>query len=1328
MNHKRQINRFYQGSGNFEQSKLVNNDVQIYKVTLKLKGYKGTWDMFPRGLDSDNFSKFILNGEEVPIQKYLTFNENREYNIFDVYLKESQLPSNVFVANPFIEEVKIHQGITSISNNFNKCYELKKVYIGSTVKEITSCFNECPILRNVVFEENSQLQKLKTSCFSGTEIDTLKLPDSVVDISGLNGSEGGEESQYKGIRHLKLSNNVENYPYNKYLIQDLEIPKTPKTGMSSDRLDYDFRFFNKLVYKGNEDYRIWNSLHLIWDSPVKQISNEHYCNILEFGNNAKTESISNIRQVQIIKNIPKTLKTLQLNDSYVQYLEVPNHLKLSGTQNINSKYIKFNGDVNWSYSGNFFILELGNNSEIDLNYFSYHYVWKTPDKDTWIIPNFNLSKIITSSISSNLSNLYLPDLIERIEPNGGGLVYSSSSDYQNPELFTSIYFPKNLKVNNLRCDMLKGNNPIIVFNSIPQNYDFQAIPSNWRTLNTEINWKIIVPEETTNEDKQMLVGENFAALDSHFNTFIWDDQVQYSSNKDILLRYNKNKKSFTIPNTVTRIISNAFAWSNIEVINIPASVQTIDSAAFYCCKNIKKFNVSPDNEYFCSVNGILYTKDMTELVCYPPAKDSSVYEVPGTVTYLRHMSLFYAYNIKKFISRSIPYIQHGIFSPQMNIENLELYNITAISNVFAGWEKLKDVKVITENQLAFSGNVFVGCSSLENVYIKCDNISDTGISSNYNKINFTGCYNLNQVELDYNYTNYSSNGQEEIFVGVPAKKIICPRIANYFVQNPYVEDLIITGNNSPLKTISGKYFPNLKNLYLPNLTSPTSNQITYYVWPSTIHIENNYEIRSGFGAVNIQIEDENYDKDLQLWGISNEEFNVPKKVKLLNFGSPSYCINKVNISEDSELEYLGLSNSTYNGQNYSRIIEKIYIPKNLSTLSLSYTLGACQVLDFEVDPENTNFRMIGDFLLNSEGKVIWLRPGITETIVPKEVKELTISILNVTFEENSQLTNLNISEYDGESLTVPESVTSLAVSNCPNLNNINFGENLTSLSVDTCPKLNTINLNEGLTYLYVYSCSELNNVNFYEGLTSLITQNCPKLDVIVPESVTSYKINDCKSVEFKNMIPFGKKTTSNYINNNQIKIVDGTIIKVPSCTIDEWKTQLEYDGITVGSECYSKETEDGTVCEDGKEYTNIRKEISKDNVDYTYLRNYRSNLISEDSENCPHIVMPSGATNLGNDKYRISINSATQSFTINTSDKIDSLNMNWTVTDSSSYGSVQGTIQYKIDDGEYTSMSFRDKNSETISNLGGSSHVITVQIKRASNNYYSGTMTISFTK
>ena len=181
-------------------------------------------------------------------------------------------------------------------------------------------------------------------------------------------------------------------------------------------------------------------------------------------------------------------------------------------------------------------------------------------------------------------------------------------------------------------------------------------------------------------------------------------------------------------------------------------------------------------------------------------------------------------------------------------------------------------------------------------------------------------------------------------------------------------------------------------------------------------------------------------------------------------------------------------------------------------------------------------------------------------------------------------------------------------------------------------------------------------------------------------------IGDCKSVEFKNMIPFGKKTTSNPTSNNQIKITDGTVIKVPSCTIDEWKTQLEYDGITVGSECYSKETEDGTVCEDGKEYTNIRKEISKDDVDYTYLRNYRSNLISEDSENCPHIVMPSGATNLGNDKYRIPVNSTTQSFTINTSDKIDSLNMDWTVINSSSYGSVQGTIEYKIDDGEYTSI------------------------------------------
>ncbi len=83
---------------------------------------------------------------------------------------------------------------------------------------------------------------------------------------------------------------------------------------------------------------------------------------------------------------------------------------------------------------------------------------------------------------------------------------------------------------------------------------------------------------------------------------------------------------------VTEIQSRAFASSGLKTIRLPASVETVDPSAFYygiTMPSFQSFEVDEDNPYFCSVDGVLYSKDMSTLIAYPQAHGS--YDVPDGV-------------------------------------------------------------------------------------------------------------------------------------------------------------------------------------------------------------------------------------------------------------------------------------------------------------------------------------------------------------------------------------------------------------------------------------------------------------------------------------------------------------------------------------------------------------------------------------------------------------------------------------------------------------------------------------------------------------------------
>ena len=79
--------------------------------------------------------------------------------------------------------------------------------------------------------------------------------------------------------------------------------------------------------------------------------------------------------------------------------------------------------------------------------------------------------------------------------------------------------------------------------------------------------------------------------------------------------------SVTIPNSVTTIHSRAFDGCDyITNINIPDSVIVIDDMAFCNCHSLASINVDHNNPYYTSIDGVLYNKDCTELLCYPAKK------------------------------------------------------------------------------------------------------------------------------------------------------------------------------------------------------------------------------------------------------------------------------------------------------------------------------------------------------------------------------------------------------------------------------------------------------------------------------------------------------------------------------------------------------------------------------------------------------------------------------------------------------------------------------------------------------------------------------------
>lgn len=88
-----------------------------------------------------------------------------------------------------------------------------------------------------------------------------------------------------------------------------------------------------------------------------------------------------------------------------------------------------------------------------------------------------------------------------------------------------------------------------------------------------------------------------------------------------------------MPEQLASIADKAFmGCNNLTEIDIPANVRFIGDGIVKDCENISRINVDASNQYFVSIDGVLFDYDCSTLKIFPVNNSASVYKVPDGVT------------------------------------------------------------------------------------------------------------------------------------------------------------------------------------------------------------------------------------------------------------------------------------------------------------------------------------------------------------------------------------------------------------------------------------------------------------------------------------------------------------------------------------------------------------------------------------------------------------------------------------------------------------------------------------------------------------------------
>lgn len=196
---------------------------------------------------------------------------------------------------------------------------------------------------------------------------------------------------------------------------------------------------------------------------------------------------------------------------------------------------------------------------------------------------------------------------------------------------------------------------------------------------------------TLNLDTGELIVSGEGEMDSSPWSRIYYDQVESATIGEGVTSISTHAfvgcslKSVSLPTTLKTIRRGAFRDTQLTAVTLPAGVETIESSAFTWCSQLQSITVAEGNAAFCDVEGVLYSKDMTRLLCVPAGRTEASFAVPNGV--LRLDSECFSGNAG-LTSISLP-------ASVVKVDNSEMIRANHAFNRCYG---LSEIKVSADNQ------------------------------------------------------------------------------------------------------------------------------------------------------------------------------------------------------------------------------------------------------------------------------------------------------------------------------------------------------------------------------------------------------------------------------------------------------------------------------------------------------------------------------------------------------------------------------------------------------------------------------------------------------
>lgn len=345
--------------------------------------------------------------------------------------------------------------------------------------------------------------------------------------------------------------------------------------------------------------------------------------------------------------------------------------------------------------------------------------------------------------------------------------------------------------------------------------------------------------------------------------------------------FRMNFETVVLPESLRDIGYSAFRYcQKLKSIHIPAGVRTFNTleetriADFALCYALEEITVDENNPYFTSVDGVLYTKDMTVLMSVPGAYEGRL-EIPETVTTIGIYSLSMCNKITEIV------IPKGLVTQlttwgEFELEGAEISECYGLKNIIVAEDH---PYLSAENGSLYNKDktklLKIAPKSIEDSYVFADTVTEIG------SYTFRGCDALKSITIPAGM-NMSQN---------------------FFSECAYLTEILVDENNPYLKSVDGVVY-----------SKDGATLVAMPVGAGT----GSFTVPEGVTTIGMQA----FERCML------EEVILPETLTRIESFGFNQCMNLKGIHIPEKVSFVGLA--AFQG---CRNLEKLTLPKYLSVIS-----------------------------------------------------------------------------------------------------------------------------------------------------------------------------------------------------------------------------------------------------------------------------------------------------------------------------------------------------------------------------------------------------------